>query len=75
MNESLDAETRLPAQRAAHRGESSVGEHCGPSVAGKAGAGARTLHDAHADDAAIVPRENALTLPRAHSPHADAPVV
>ena len=33
------------------------------------------MDDAHADDTAVMSREYPLALPRAHPPHADAPVV
>ena len=35
----------------------------------------RTMHDADADDAAIVPGEDPLAVPYAHPPHADTSII
>ena len=75
MKESFDAEIRLPVHThqtsaiVSKRGESSKIE------AAVRAERLRTVDDAHADDTAVMPREYPLALPRAHPPHADAPVV
>ena len=93
MKESFEAEIRLPAHGRREHGRRSGRGRAGARAARRArwrgGAAAprrrrkRTLHEADADDAAVVPRGRALALPvatlrggrTAHAPHADTTVV
>ena len=69
MNESFEAEMRFPAHT--HT------EGCSEVLAARVASMmlTRTVDDAYAHDAAVMPRENALALPRPQPPHTNAAVV